>query len=414
MAGPIRSHVFGISAKKHHSYVDRGRLDRELEELLDQDKHIVIHGESKQGKTWLRERVLANEQIIRVQCQPKSTPASLLEEAMGVVGIRATLRYTAEGTLGGELDLTLAGELGVKLFARARAEGRIATNIQSVRGSESVPVGRTSADLAWVAFVLANTDKRVVLEDFHYLPSTVQRDLSFIFKALFEYRVFVVVVGVWAQDHLLNYYNGDLAGRVADIRIEWTQGELGEVLENGSRALNVSFSEELARTAVDDAFGNVGLLHRIADALCRQAGVHRRELPKKRVTNPRLIEESRQIVAREMGGRFLTFADRLADVGVIYEEMIQVLIEATDDELTAGLSLRSLCDKMNSKFNRKRAPSDLRGNLERISEKQSRLEIEPAVLAWDQSTGRLFLVDRDFLFFRRYGRPVWSWEEGGA
>jgi hypothetical protein len=50
--------------------------------------------------------------------------------------------------------------------------------------------------------------KRLVLEDFHYLSEAAQKDLAFLLKAMGEYGLFVIVVGVWPKDHLLTYYNG--------------------------------------------------------------------------------------------------------------------------------------------------------------------------------------------------------------
>jgi hypothetical protein len=73
-------------------------------------------------------------------------------------------------------------------------------------------------------------------------------------------RVNVIVVGIWPQDHLLTYYNGDLDGRVDDIRLEWSRGELEQVLLNGSKALNITMAHRLRAAPVDDAHGNVGLL----------------------------------------------------------------------------------------------------------------------------------------------------------
>jgi hypothetical protein len=39
--------------------------------------------------------------------------------------------------------------------------------------------------------------KRLVLEDFHYLDEKAQREFAFLLKALGEYGMFVLVIGVW-------------------------------------------------------------------------------------------------------------------------------------------------------------------------------------------------------------------------
>jgi hypothetical protein len=50
-------------------------------------------------------------------------------------------------------------------------------------------------------------------------------------KALGDYGVYVIVVGIWPDDHLLTYYNGDLDGRVEDVRLVWSDDDLDAVLQ---------------------------------------------------------------------------------------------------------------------------------------------------------------------------------------
>lgn len=87
-------------------------------------------------------------------------------------------------------------------------------------------------------------------------------------KALGDYGVYVLVVGVWPDDHLLTYYNGDLDGRVEDLRLEWSTDELDEVLQRGGHALNIEFADDLRRELIADGFGNVGLVQRLAEHVC--------------------------------------------------------------------------------------------------------------------------------------------------
>lgn len=50
--------VFGISARiLEDSYVDRGELDSEIRKYLSRDTHIALRGESKCGKSWLRQKI---------------------------------------------------------------------------------------------------------------------------------------------------------------------------------------------------------------------------------------------------------------------------------------------------------------------------------------------------------------------
>jgi len=76
----------------------------------------------------------------------------------------------------------------------------------------------------------------------------VQKDLAFLLKAMGEYGLFVIVVGVWPKDHLLTYYNGDLEGHVEDIHLKWSDSELKKVILQGCDALRISIPDSLVNT----------------------------------------------------------------------------------------------------------------------------------------------------------------------
>ena len=63
--------VFGISRELPLNYVSRPTADDFLVDNLTRDKHLVIFGSSKQGKTSLRKHCLNNEDYIVVHCSNK-------------------------------------------------------------------------------------------------------------------------------------------------------------------------------------------------------------------------------------------------------------------------------------------------------------------------------------------------------
>ena len=276
MAGKFKlQDVFGIATRVNTaSYVDRGGLDQRLRYLLETDRHIAIHGDSKQGKSWLRAQILRRDESIVVQCQVESTPESLFQQALGTLGVQVELSVTKTNTLQGTLDLTGNIELG-KILAKAKAELAAGGELARATERELKPVGQTAADLSWVARILAASGRRLVLEDFHYLSDEQRTRIAFILKALGDYGVYVIVVGVWPDDHLLTYYNGDLDGRVEDIRLEWNDDELDEVLGRGGDALDVEFAGDVRKALIADAYGNVGLVQRLAEHVCLEEGIYK-------------------------------------------------------------------------------------------------------------------------------------------
>ncbi len=421
MAGPLRlQQVFGVTSEVNpRSYVNRGGLDERLSYVTTTDRHIVIHGDSKQGKSWLRSKVLGPEACIVVQCGLNTTPESLFSEALGQLGIRAEIKRTAGNDLEGSLDFSGSGSVGAKIIATLGLTAKAGAKATRKNTTETQLVGQTPADLPWVAKVLEASGKRLVVEDFHYVSEGMRQQFAFMLKALGEYGVRPVVVGIWPQDHLLPYYNGDLDGRVEDIRLEWAPHELEAVLKQGSDALNVSFSPPLRDALVEDAYCNVGLLQRLAENLCLQENVMERVTgspPYITVGEP--LRRARASIAGQMKPRYEAFADnfvrgmrRLSEGLEVYRHLLQVLSTASDAELLSGVDSATLLQRLKSHGMSNIRQSDLTQALERVDRLQEKIGIRPVVLTYSRDSRRIFVVDRSFLFYRKYGDPNWPWDD---
>jgi hypothetical protein len=177
-----------------------------------------------------------------VQCQPGATPEQILTEALGTLNIRAEIKRKDTGGYEGSLEISTKASAGVKILAALGLTAKAAGKASRQKDVESEPVGHTPGDLNWVAKVLAASERRLVIEDFHYASEDNRREAAFLIKSLGDYGVFVIVVGIWPHDHLLSYYNGDLEGRIEDIHLRWSAEELEKVLAQGAQHLGISFS----------------------------------------------------------------------------------------------------------------------------------------------------------------------------
>lgn len=75
------SDVYGISRDLPLNYVARQSIDGLFVESLTRDKHIVVYGSSKQGKTCLRKYNLNDDEYIVVTCSNKWTNLAQLNTA---------------------------------------------------------------------------------------------------------------------------------------------------------------------------------------------------------------------------------------------------------------------------------------------------------------------------------------------
>lgn len=413
------SDVYGIRVRVDpRFYVDRGSLDERLESLLSADTHIVIHGDSKQGKSWLRSRLLSSDQTIVVQCQPGATPEQILKEALGSLGVLAEISRTTTGAYEGSLEISGTAGIGVKILASLGLTAKAGAKKSHQEAVASEPVGRTPGDLNWVAKVLAASERRLVIEDFHYVSEENRRDAAFLIKALGDYGVFVIIVGVWPHDHLLSYYNGDLEGRIEDLHLKWSSDELEQVLTLGSSQLGISFSPALRETVVRDAYGNVGLLQRLAKEICLKEGIVEARSDSLFITAGPTLEAARASVANSMRARYESFADnfvlglrRLKEGLEVYRYLLQVVTQATDEDLESGLQRSELLLRINTLAATPIRQSDLTSALQRLDRLQAKIGVKPLVLTYSRDSRRLWTVDKSFLFFRRYGSASWPWNE---
>ena len=230
--------------------------------------------------------------------------------------------------------------------------------------------------------------------------------------------MFVIIVGVWPNDHLLSYYNGDLEGRLEDIHLTWRTEELRQVLNQGASQLGISFSPGLQDALVSDAYGNVGLLQRLAESLCKEEGIFETRTDVPYITVGDSLGRARAAVANSMRGRYETFADnfvlglrRLTEGLEVYKYILQVITNATDEALESGLPRSEVLRQINNLATKGIRQGDLTNALQRLERLQLKLGVKPLILTYSRSSQRVWVVDKSFLFFRKYGEPDWPWHE---
>src|SRR5262249_56225034 len=112
------SEVFGISNQvRPDSYVDRGHLDELVGTALTRATHVALRGESKCGKSWLRQRILPDAVV--VQCRLGKTSTDIYRDALSALDIRLEIGQTHGAGFTGRVEAR--GELGLNLLARLGA-----------------------------------------------------------------------------------------------------------------------------------------------------------------------------------------------------------------------------------------------------------------------------------------------------
>src|SRR5262249_24191785 len=94
------SQVFGVSRNIPLTYVERLTVDGKFRQSLAREKHLVVYGRSKQGKTCLHKHCLAPEQYIVIQYGNATNVAQLYAAILKEAGAAVTLteKQTTTGT----------------------------------------------------------------------------------------------------------------------------------------------------------------------------------------------------------------------------------------------------------------------------------------------------------------------------
>ena len=163
--------VFGITSLiPEYTYVNRSRLDERFKYFLDTDKHIVIHGASKQGKTVLRKKNLPEEKCVIVRCRYDFKLESLYEDILRQLNVKLPKEMTESLSLGGEGKLKMEGEAKIPCVTSISGEAEGTGRIDKTSTATSETVGLNSNSLGYVSNEIKKAGKRIVIEDFHYLP----------------------------------------------------------------------------------------------------------------------------------------------------------------------------------------------------------------------------------------------------
>ena len=404
--------VFGISPTvNEHSYVDRGHLDKTLATILGRTTHLAIRGPSKCGKSWLRQKALANP--ITVQCRLQKPFTDIYVDALSQLDIKIQVKESKQGSF--QASVSAKGEAGAALLAKAGIKGTLGHD--SSTSTDSKTVGHDINDLRFVADIINKSERRLVIEDFHYMSPSDRRAFSFDLKALWDYNTFVVIIGVWSETNLLLFLNPDLSGRVQEMSIEWSDTDLDGILTKGGRTLNIDFDPAYRKKLVSLSYSNAGLLQQLTLLSLDDAKITESGFLKQNVTDTTHVDNASMAHAEQLKPVYQQFAKTTA-AGVrsranstgIYAHTMAVIMEASDEELIRGLKAKVIFDRAN-----KRQSRIQQANLKSILEKIPELQVDDGgrglIIDYSPATEEVTIVDRQLLLYRKYSTVKWPWED---
>lgn len=405
------SEVFGVSNEQIASYVERKMVDEKFLDGLDRNKHIIIFGSSKQGKTALTNKHLESNQFIRVNCAPETTCLDIYKSILRQLKIEFENEYVQKAGTVSNAELSLKAKVKIPLLGsgEAGAKGSIEstnekeTKFKTIEYNLSLPQD-VSEILKEISF-----NKRIIIENFHYLDEDVQKELAFHLRVFEDYNILFIILGIWREKNRLAQFNGDLQDRLIEIPVEpWLAEDFKMVISIGEEILNVSFTD-IIEEIIENSFDSIGVFQELCKETCLAAGVNE-TMPQKISLNIEHLKTAKEKKLDDYYGRHVrsieTFIEQRAKSSnevplYIAYYFIKYLFSLDFNHIQTGLKRSAIHEGIKEMHHRPAdvRPSDMSYFLHNIVSSQIKKRIIPPLFDYDRSTRKLKIIDSTLYFF---------------
>lgn len=395
--------VFGINRELPMNYTVRPAVDNFFIENLTRDKHLVVYGSSKQGKTSLRKHCLKDDDYIVVHCSNKWGLAELHSALLKRAGYDVMQSNTKTQSGKNKIIATLkAAFLGNEAGLTGEMEH---TSTESVTTSK---LELDPEDVNDIISALADLDKFIVLEDFHYLPVETQKDFAVALKAFHEQsKLCFIIVGVWLEENRLTVYNGDLTGRIVSVNADvWNRDELLTVMSTGEALLNIEFAQAFKDTLIRECFDSVYIVQEACYQCCVREDVYHTQASLRTVGKTLNAKAIVKEVVNQQTGRYNSFITQFAsgfqDTTLqMHRWLLFPVLTAKTEQLEQGLTQAEIRKSLQANHPQGKSlnPGNLTQALQACASLQVKKDIKPIILDYDQTNLRLNVVDLGFLIW---------------
>lgn len=303
----------------------------------------------------------------------------------------------------------LSGGLSVGIV-KGQINGKVSESISNTTTFTQTPI----VSLSKIAIEqLLESKKKLIIDDFHYIPIEVQRQIIRALKnPIFEgLRVVVLAVPHRAYDALK--VETEMTGRVVQLPIPlWNDDELEQIAVKGFDALNVSCDSKIVKTLAKESFGSPNLMQEFCLRLCRVNGVVETGERKKTLElsdSRSFFEQIAQEVTSKVAYEKLAKGPRQRA-----DRIIRTLKDGTDVDIYAitlqtiaqtgpctRISYEELRSALKSIMDNPPRGAEIVRVLEKMSTIAKSIDGEP-VIDWSRDENNLFISDPYFAFYLKW------------
>jgi len=418
--------VFGVSNNNIASYIQREDVDTRFVEGLQRNKHIVVFGSSKQGKTALTNKHLKENDFVRVNCSPETGPIDIYKSILRQLKVEFEEERITKSSAEVSAKIGLKAKVKIPFFSEGEVSGGASNKGSTTQQSTYKIIDYNLALPQDISEILKanNFSKRIILENFHYLEESAQVDMAFHLRIFEDYNILFIILGIWREKNRLAQFNGDLQDRLIEIPVEpWEKEHFHQVAQAGESLLNISF-ENVIEDIINNSFDSIGVFQELCKECCLSADIKSTQDQVQKILSSNLSEAIKRKV-EDYSGRHIrsleTFVEqkvKKADEVPLYLAyyFIKYLFGLQSLEIETGLKRNEIQAGIQAIHHR---PADVRSSdmsyfLHNITANQIKKHIIPPLFDYDRSTRKLKVIDSTLYFFLKNINKVELFEEFDA
>lgn len=270
--------VFTPTTPARASFIERDEVNGKLvEALMTPGTQLVVYGYSGSGKSTLLRNKL--RQLYEREITTRCTSASSFDQLMLSAFDDLDSYYISE-----RLDKKTSSVSSSVQSTLAAIRGQLAKNKSKEVSDKEVRVIPPQLTAQNLARLMGEANCCWVLEDFHKIEEAQRTQLSQTMKVFMDmaddYRnVKVIAIGAVDSARQVVQYDSEMRTRIAEIHVPLMEPhELQEIVNLGTKLLNIRFSPSLTNKISHYANGLPAICHTLCLNICHENSIDRQAL----------------------------------------------------------------------------------------------------------------------------------------
>ena len=267
------SYVFVPGGFPQITYISREEHKLEERVRLAQDnltKLVVVTGPTKSGKTVLVDKIFPQESAIWIDGGTITDEQSFWDVVIDKLSLFTMEEYSESEGNSSEVGANVSAEGNIFV---AKGGAGISSKLEANTTINHTSSRNISPKVAAISALRVKLVPLVV-DDFHYIPKDIQKNIVRALKALIMHGLPVIFIAIPNRKYDAVEVEREMTGRIENIEMPiWYEDELAEIAKRGFSALNVNVKNHLVRKLTNAAYGSPFLMQEFCRTLCIKSGI---------------------------------------------------------------------------------------------------------------------------------------------